>query len=182
MISGEIISDAKLLEEVSTFLNETDLVLARTSRDGGASGTSLCESWFPMNGNSDDERTTSSSNTTVNTAKSNRKMGQKKEALRRQRYQRRLRQERETLRRMEKSLTARLVQVKEAYEARDCSVEARDGQINWLLRDVAKQKRAERFRAEEEQKQLVEIITSQATYLSTLRDMITDQYATTFGL
>ncbi|ETL77741.1 hypothetical protein L917_21337 [Phytophthora nicotianae] len=175
MISGEIISDAKLLEEVSTFLSETNLVLARTPRDGDASDTGLSESWFSVGGNSAEIDVS----TRDDAVGRNRKMSQKKEALRKQRYQRRLSQERETLRRMEKRLTARLLQVKEAYEASNYSLSGKDGHINWLLRDFAKQKRAERFRAEEEQKQLVETITSQAAYLATLRDMVSDQDAST---
>ncbi|KAG7384934.1 hypothetical protein PHYPSEUDO_002080 [Phytophthora pseudosyringae] len=185
MDSDDISFDAALLEQVAAFLQTGDSFLplagsgSDTDRSADAeayfSASSLCASSTNcfMDGRSDPRR---SSNTRDSTAALKRKARREKEALRKQRYQRRLKHERETLQRMEIVLNKRLLQMKQAHEAKmDGSVVHTDS----VVRDSAIQEREGRLRAEQEQKRLLEVVTTQATYLATLQDFLPDQTLST---
>ncbi|ETK81422.1 hypothetical protein L915_13087 [Phytophthora nicotianae] len=174
MASIEMISDTELLEEVSAFLTTTDVVLTRTPR---ADGGSIPGSWASADS---DESESSTSKATDDAAALKHKNRREKEIIRKQRYQRRLKQERETLRQMEKTLTARLLRVKRMKHAHQTEGDASDAnviQLDFALRDFAKHEREERFRAEQEQKRLVEAVCTQASYLATLKGLFPDQKA-----
>ncbi|KAG6942155.1 hypothetical protein JG688_00018286 [Phytophthora aleatoria] len=172
MTSDMYTSDAELLEEVSAFLKTDDFVLTQTPRADGVSNPSLAGSWLSVDSANDSETSSSTKRDAAVSLK--RKIRREKEILRKQRYQRRLKQERETLRRMEKILTARLLQVKQAHETRIASPGANVVQSTAVSREFAELERHERFRAEEAQKHLIDAVTTQASYLATLRDLLPD--------
>ncbi|KAG1712562.1 hypothetical protein DVH05_000304 [Phytophthora capsici] len=146
--------DVAFLEEVSAFLRASEPVGSSTSV---ASPDTNCDLTASKTG---DE------------AALKRKHKNEKKMLRKQRYERRLKQERESLREMEKLLTAELLSVKTAHDNR---VVDRLGQINSVVRDQAQWERRERSRAEEEQKRLVEALTIQASYLAKLQELLPEQ-------
>ncbi|KAG2778262.1 hypothetical protein PC129_g24604 [Phytophthora cactorum] len=168
-------SDAKLLEELSALLKTDDFVLTQTPRADGVSNSSIAGSWLSV-GSANDSDTSSNAKRDAAVALK-RKIRREKEILRKQRYQRRLKLERETLRRMEKTLTARLLQVKQAHDTRIPSPGANVVQSTAVSREFAELEGQERFRAEEEQKRLIDAVTTQASYLATLRDLLADQGA-----
>ncbi|EEY55219.1 uncharacterized protein PITG_09120 [Phytophthora infestans T30-4] len=80
-----------------------------------------------------------------------RRIRREKEIIRKQRYHRRLKQERETLRQMEKTMTARLLRMKGtkplAQQTYDNAQQSRFNHVNWALKDSAVREREERLRA-----------------------------------
>ncbi|KAL4165608.1 hypothetical protein KRP22_014318 [Phytophthora ramorum] len=95
-----------------------------------------------------------------------------KETIRKQRYQRRLRHERETLRRMDMELSRQLIKLQQDAEKQQQGTIAKLVLAKSIWRDLAIQQREHRNRAEKEKKKLVSAVSIQASYLATLRGLL----------
>jgi hypothetical protein len=159
-------TDAAFLDEVQTFLNTSSILLPQTA-DGRASSTCWEAPLSPLlvgkqpGPRSTDEALTLKRNTR-----------REKESLRKQRYQRRLKNERETLRRMESQLSAELGRLQQNREKKRCRVITALAQVVSASRESAKRQRGRRAQAEAEQARLVAGIEVQTAYLASLRHLL----------
>lgn len=183
-------SDAALLEEVSTFLDTSGLLLAHSSHELPAEddndqiaqldtleptrATMTRPPPYISKGSytNTDESNTSSNKAEVDAITRKPKRQREKEVIRKQSYQLRLKNERETLRRMEKELTSQVLQLKKTSWGKERGSTAKRTHINAHRRELAKQEREERRRAEHEREQLLHAIGIQASYLANLQEVL----------
>jgi hypothetical protein len=101
-----------------------------------------------------------------------RKSRREKEALRKQRYHRRLKEERKALRQMESELSVRLLQLQEAAEKKKQGTVARLARATSVWKDRVARERELRAQAEADQKRLVVAVSMQASYVAKLRELL----------
>ncbi|KAG6603105.1 uncharacterized protein IUM83_17596 [Phytophthora cinnamomi] len=95
-----------------------------------------------------------------------------KEVRRKQRYQQRLKNERETLRRLERELTTRLTHLQQEYRHKRNDTATNVVVVNSIWRDLAIMQREHLDQAKAKQKNLVAAASMQASYIATLRSLV----------
>ncbi|KAG6610382.1 uncharacterized protein IUM83_19436 [Phytophthora cinnamomi] len=95
-----------------------------------------------------------------------------KEVRRKQRYQQRLKNERETLRRLERELTSRLTHLQQEYRHKRNDTAANVGVVKSIWRDLAIMQREHLDQAKAKKKNLVAAASMQASYIATLRSLV----------
>ncbi|GMF24365.1 unnamed protein product [Phytophthora lilii] len=109
---------------------------------------------------------------TKDTRTMKRKIRQQKEAVRKRRYQERLKNERETLRRMETELSQQLRTLEREADSRKRAALDKLAHASSIWRQRAHQERGQRLQAENEQKRLVTAVSVQASYLVNLQELL----------
>ncbi|KAG1692549.1 hypothetical protein DVH05_025301 [Phytophthora capsici] len=145
------------LDEMSVFLTTTDT--PRTDNRVVETGPS----------NTTGDQNGSFSNTTQVSKHLTRRQ---KEILRKKKYERRLKNERETLRSLVGELTAKLTKLKQGSSSEQHETSAATV-LSW--RALAIVRRDQRYQAEKEKHELEAAIDEQATYLATLRAILPEQ-------
>ncbi|GMF24367.1 unnamed protein product [Phytophthora lilii] len=176
MPASEVATNAAFLEEVSAFLDTSGLPIDLAVQADCTplnEGDSFSNHGLPHDMDTDSSTSDASLHATKTKALSTKnKTGREKAMLRKQRYQRRLKNERETLREMEKKLSSRLTQLQQAVENRKhmriLQVTGTDG----AWEDIAILERDRRLQAECEQARLIEAVNIQGSYLSNLRALL----------
>ncbi|KAG7384933.1 hypothetical protein PHYPSEUDO_002079 [Phytophthora pseudosyringae] len=147
--------DATFIDEVSAFLNSTEVYgpqLSESSRD--------IEAGTPNIDSSQDRGRIATGNPVL------------KQVLRKKRYERRLRDERDTLRDMVGELTSRLEQLRRGHTSKQLGTVADADAVYSSWRALAMAQREQRQRVEQVQSRLEAAIDDQATYLETLRALV----------
>jgi hypothetical protein len=194
MSAVDMTTDAALLDEMSSLLDSNLLVLTHTPRGFSPYDDGFKASMFPINLDAFSAGCTGSplpldcySTTTGRTPDASlsddsiahkRQIRKEKEALRKQRYQRRLKNERETLRCMAKELPSRLAALQHTRKSKKIgspATELAPAQSAW--RDAARKERAQRRRSEVARKKLADAVAVQTKYLSALRGLVPNQAA-----
>ncbi|KAG1692546.1 hypothetical protein DVH05_025298 [Phytophthora capsici] len=106
-----------------------------------------------------------------NTAANGKTTRQQKQALRKKRYELRLKKERETLQSLKVELTTRLTRLQNEHNRKKHRSVTTAAVSNLPWRNLVLVQRQQLLQSKEEQERLVTAVTSQASYLKTLRGM-----------